>query len=282
MTADYHKLTNSKRLAPKYNPELVDAVATLIAPTVARVAQALATGFPRLIKPRQLHPVELAAHAALGALKKGRQREVDGFLGRWLWISEADAETYEALFVVMGRQHEVPLSEMVNPAGWLRRAIVMERRGIFAAREKRDAYSMRIARDIEAEEDASCRPGKVFDLAPRRNSVLEDEADPFTRSKNTGLLPPSPEDPQEQIARKLDNKRRALEELTVVGRGTTKKSASRTLAYMELLEEGQRLEGKELDYERKDHLRIIGGANAERVLKRAAQTWREKISRESR
>jgi hypothetical protein len=278
---DYHNLASTKRES-KYSPVLIDALADLIAPTVTRVIQALDTRFPRLLKPRQMHPVEIAAHAALGALKKGRQGEVDGFLRRWLGISGADAETYEALFMVMGRQHEVPLSEMVNPAGWLRKAIVMERRGIFAARERRDAYSMRIARDIEAEEDASCRPGKVFDLAPRRNSVLEDEADPFTRSKNTGLRPPSPEDPQEQIARKLDNKRRALEELTVVGRGTTKKSASRTLAYMELLEEGQRLEGKELDYERKDHLRIIGGANAERALKRSARTRRERISRESR
>jgi hypothetical protein len=280
---DYHNLSTAK-LETKYSPVLIDALADLLTPTVKRVIQALDTRFPRLLKPRQMHPVELAAHAALGALKKGRKAEVDGFLRRWLGISEADAETYEALFMVMGREHEVPLSEMVNPAGWLRKAIVMERRGIFASREKRDAYSRRIARDIEAEEDASRRPGKVFSLAPRktyRNDPV-DEVDPFTRPKNTGMRPPSREDPQEQISHKMGIKRRALEELSVSGRGATKKSARATLAYMDLLEKGQRLEGKELDYERKEHLRIIGGANAERALKRSARTRRERISRESR
>jgi hypothetical protein len=229
------------------------------------------------VQPAETHPLELAAYEALGHLMAGRIEKVKRFLRHWLRIPEPDVETHEAMMRVLSRQFERQLSALENPAAWLSQAVLRERAGILAERDQADTYSQRLAEEREAEADAYHEPGKTFYLPPRTTYVANpiDKPDPFARPKNTGMRPPSAEDPYLLVPNKHGSWRQAVEELADSGRRPTQERARLTLEY------GQELEDREVAYSRKEWLRRIGGVDAERALKEAARTRHKQILEES-
>jgi hypothetical protein len=228
-------------------------------------------------KPAELHPLELAAYEALGHLMAGRIEKVNRFLRRWLRIPEPDVETHEAMMRVLDRKFERRLSDLENPAAWLRQALLRERAGILAERDQADTYSQKLAEELAAEEAAYHEPGKTFYLPPSTTyvSASADSPDPFMRSKNTGLRPQSAEDPGLLVPNKHGSWRQAVEELANSGRRPTQERARLTLEYR------QELEDREVAFSRKEFLRRIGGTDAERALKEAARTRHKQILEES-
>ena len=228
-------------------------------------------------QPAELHPLELAAYEARGHLMAGRIEKVNRFLRQWLRISEFDAELYEAMMRVLDRKFERRLSALENPAAWLRQAVLRERAGILAERDQVDAYIQKLAEERDAETDAYHEPGKTFYLPPRTTYVANplDKPHPFARPKNTGMRPPSAEDPYLLVPNKHGSWRQALEELADSGRHPTRERAQLTLEYR------QELEDQEVAFSRKEWLQRVGGADAERALKEAARTRHKRILEES-
>ncbi len=228
-------------------------------------------------QPAELHPLELAADEALSHLMAGRRKKVEHFLRHWLRIVEPDIETQEAMMRVLSRQFERPLSALENPAAWLRQAVLRERAGILAERDQADTYSQRLAEERANEEDAYHEPGKTFYLPPKTTYVAIplDKPHPFVRPKNTGMRPPSAEDPYLLVPNKHGSWRQALEELADSRRHPTRERARLTLEYR------QELEDREDPFLREKLLRRIGGTDAERALKQAARTRHKMILEES-
>jgi hypothetical protein len=198
-------------------------------------------------------------------------------LRHWLRIAEPDVETHEAFMCVLNRKFERRLSDLENPAAWLRQAVRGERARILAERDQADTYSQRLAEERDAEADAYHEPGKTFYLPPRTTYVANplDKPHPFARPKNTGMRPPSAEDPYLLVPNKHGSWRQAVEELADSGRRPTRERARLTLEYR------QELEDREVAFTREEWLRKIGGADAERALKEAARTRHKRILEES-